>query len=167
MVHPGGRPREVSLPPEEMIELGKEMIDWVKLNKPLHISEFYSLEKELLYSEWETMIKRPEFVRYYERAMQLIGKQYLDKNSNVREGASQRWQRVYFKDLKREEDEKEDRKLEKEFEFKKKLLELEAMVKSKQNENVSEDIQQRFQELIDQFSKSNLNTLDNNISNDK
>ncbi len=98
-----GAPRTVSFPPKEMIELGEEMIKWVKINNPLHISEFYSVHKDFMYEEWETMIKRPEFVRYYEKAMLMIGKQYLDKNSNVREGASQRWQRVYFKDLKRQE----------------------------------------------------------------
>jgi len=151
---PAGRPRTVSFEPEEMIKLGEEMVEWIKLNKPLHISKWYSIEKELLYSEWETMIKRPEFVRYYERAMQLIGEQYLDKNSNVREGASQRWQRVYFKDLKKEEDQTRREKLEEEFEFKKKLLELEALVKSKQNEVVSEDIKSKFDELINQFSSS-------------
>lgn len=123
------RPRTVSLPPDEMITLGKEMVDWIKLNKPLHISKWYSIEKEILDSEWETMIKRPEFVGYYEIGMKLIGEQYLDKNSNVREGASQRWQRVYFKDLAREEDDKESRKIEKELEAKKKLIDHEVNAK--------------------------------------
>lgn len=164
---PAGRPRTVSLQPEEMEKLGQEMIEWVKLNKPLHISRWYSFEKKYLYSEWETMIKRPEFIRYYERTMHLIGEQYLDKNSNVREGASQRWQRVYFKDLKAEEDQTRRDKLQEEFEAKKKLLELEALVKSKQNEMVSEDIKEKFDELINQFSKSQRISLENNISNDK
>lgn len=101
----GGRPRTVSYEPEEMIKLGQEMVAWIKENDPLHVSEWYCIEKGFLELQWETMIKRPEFVTYYEQALKLIGKKYLDRNSNVRDGISQRWQRVYFKDLKREEDE--------------------------------------------------------------
>lgn len=157
------RPRSVSLPPEDMIKLGEEMVAWVKENKPLHISKWYSIEKGILFSEWDTMSKKPEFVPYYEQAMQIIGEQYLDKNSNVREGASQRWQRVYFRDLAREEDGKEDRKMEKDFEYKKKLLELEAYVKSKQNENVSEDVKIAFDAFMNQFlGKSSLNRDESN-----
>lgn len=154
MVHAGGRPRTTSLSHDEMIELGKEMVNWVSINKPLHLSKWYTVEKGYLYEEWKAMIQIKEFLPYYETSMRIIGEQYLDKNSNVREGVSQRWQRVYFKDLKEEEDEKEDRKMEKEFQFKKKLLELEALVKSKQNEVVSEDIKSKFDELINQFSSS-------------
>ena len=47
---------------------------------------------------------RAEFVPYYERAIKMVGMKYLDKTSNVREGISQRWQRVYFKDLRKSED---------------------------------------------------------------
>ena len=105
MVDVGGRPRTVSPEPKEMIALGEEMINWLKLHpEALHLSEWYSLEKHYLFSEWDTMSKRPEFVPYYERAMFIIGKKYLDKTSNVREGASHRWQRLYFKDLRKLED---------------------------------------------------------------
>lgn len=103
--HAGGRPRTVSLPPDEMIALGEEMIKWLKDNpETLHLSQWYSQVKHLLFSEWDTMSKKPEFVPYYEQALQLVGLQYLDKRSNVRDGISQRWQRVYFKDLRDSED---------------------------------------------------------------
>lgn len=101
----GGRPRTVTPPPEEMILLGEEMVSWVELNNPLHLSEWWSIEKFIVGKVWRNMIEAPEFSPYYERALRIIGKQYLDKTSNVREGVSQRWQRVYFKDLKEEEDE--------------------------------------------------------------
>ena len=104
-----GKPRTVSLPPDEMIKLGQEMVKWVKENNPLHLSAWYAIEKDYLESEWETMIRRQEFVGYYEKCLKIIGQKYLDSDSNVREGASQRWQRIYFKDLKRHEDEKADR----------------------------------------------------------
>lgn len=103
---PAGAPRTVSLPPEEMISLGEEMVLWVKKNKAtiLHLNEWYSIEKGITFNEWDTFHKRPEFIKYYEQAMAIIGNKYLDDNSNVRDSITQRWQRVYFKDLKREED---------------------------------------------------------------
>lgn len=102
-----GRPRTTSLEPKEMIALGEEMVVWVTKNKKniLHLSEWYTIEKGFIYNEWKTFLQRAEFIPYYEQALKIVGSKYLDKNSNVREGASQRWQRVYFKDLKDEEDE--------------------------------------------------------------
>jgi hypothetical protein len=100
-----GCPRTVSDSPEENIELGEKMIQWVTENNPIHLSQWYSLEMFFTYNEWKTLIKRKEFIPYYEKALYLVGLKYLDKTSNIREGISQRWQRVYFKDLKEEEDE--------------------------------------------------------------
>ena len=151
MVHAGGRPRTVSLEPADMEILGEEMVQWVIDNKPLHISEWYGITKRIQYSDWETMRKRPEFVTYYEIAMQIIGKQYLDKNSNVREGASQRWQRVYFKDLAKEEDDKADRLIDKDTEAKIKVLDHAAALKAKETEIISEDMHAKFDALIDQL----------------
>lgn len=102
---PAGRPRTTIPEPEEMIQLGQEMLEWVETNKPLHLSAWWSIEKFIVEKVWESMHRAPEFLPYYKRALNLIGQQYLDKTSNVREGVSQRWQRVYFKDLKQEEDE--------------------------------------------------------------
>jgi len=102
---PAGRPRTVSLPPNEMILLGDEMIEWVSKNDPVHLSEFYCILKGYTDSEWDTMHVAPEFFPYYERALKIIGIKYLKKDSNIDPGIKQRWQRVYFKDLKREEDE--------------------------------------------------------------
>lgn len=103
--HPGGRPRTVCPPPEELADLGEEMVEWVTLNDPLHISAWYSVEKRFTESTWDSMIAKPEFLSYYEIAKRIIGQKYLDKNSNVREGISQRWQRAYFRDLRKLEDE--------------------------------------------------------------
>jgi|GEM_PF-1067868 len=104
---PAGRPRTVSLPPDEMIKLAEEMIKFVVEDKNdiLHLSEWYCIEKGYTDAEWDTMHVAPEFFPYYEKALKIIGKKYLSKTSSVRDGISQRWQRVYFKDLKREEDE--------------------------------------------------------------
>lgn len=105
----GGRPRDVSFEPEEMIALGEEMIAWIALNPGiLHLSQWYTIHKGFIYNEWKTFIKRQEFVPYYEQALKMVGIKYLDKESNVREGASHRWQRVYFPDLREEEEETKD-----------------------------------------------------------
>jgi len=100
-----GRRRTVSFSEEEMIELGKEMVEWVKLNNPLHLSEWYTIEKMFLYHEWKTFKDRPEFMPYYEVALKLVGKHYINSNSDIHPSIAQRWQRVYFKDLKESEDE--------------------------------------------------------------
>jgi hypothetical protein len=106
MIMASGRPRTVSLSDEEMINLGKEMVSYVTKNKKtiLHLCEWYTIEKGFTYNEWKTFIQRPEFVPYYEQALKIVGMKYVDKNSNVRDGISQRWQRVYFGDLKESED---------------------------------------------------------------
>lgn len=100
-----GRPRTTSFSPEEMIELGKEMVAWVEENEPLHLKQWYSIEKMFLYEEWKAFIRKPEFVPYYEQALSLVSLQYLDKNSTIRDSIANRFLRVYFKDAKESEDE--------------------------------------------------------------
>lgn len=121
---PAGTPRTISFKPHEMESLGKEMIEWLQINekKVLHLSEWYTIHKGFTYNEWKTFIQRDEFIPYYEQALKIVGRKYLDKTSDVREGISQRWQRVYFKDLRDEEDESLQRKIDKELEQKKKIL---------------------------------------------
>jgi hypothetical protein len=106
----GGRPREFSYPPEKMIELGEEMIAYVKKNKAtiLHLCEWYTIEKGYTYNEWKTFIQKPEFLPYYEQALKIVGLKYVDKTSNVRDSISQRWQRIYFGDLREGEDKDAD-----------------------------------------------------------
>lgn len=101
---PAGTPRTVSLPPDEMIALGKEMIKWVIENDPIHLSEFYFGVKHYEYSKWDAMTQRPEFLPYYQQALAIIGYKYLRKDSPIEPSLKHRWQRVYFKDLKKSED---------------------------------------------------------------
>ena len=101
----GGRPRTVSLPPDDMIKLGEEMIAWVKSHPEIvHLSQWWSVEKEYTDEQWDVMKDAPEFSPYYARALKLVGYKYLDKDSNVRSNISDRWQRVYFKVLRKSED---------------------------------------------------------------
>jgi hypothetical protein len=97
-----GAPRTVSLPPEEMKKLGKEMIAWIEANNPFHLSEWYTIEKMFTYKQWKAMIQRPEFLPYYEKSLKMVGRRYL--NGDVNSSIANRWQRVYFNDLKEQED---------------------------------------------------------------
>ena len=100
-----GRSRTTSPSDPELAKLGKEMIKWVKENDPLHLSEWYSIEKMFTYNQWKAMIQHKIFLPYYEQALMIVGRKYLDKNSNVRDSISHRWLRVYFKEFKEAEDE--------------------------------------------------------------
>jgi hypothetical protein len=104
------RPREFSYSEKEMIALGKEMIAYVKANKKtiLHLCEWYTIEKGYTYNEWKNFIQKAEFFPYYEQALKIVGLKYVDKNSNVRDKISDRWQRIYFGDLREGEDKDAD-----------------------------------------------------------
>ena len=134
---PAGRPRTVSLPPDQMIELGKQMVSWVKSNSEvLHLSDWYCIEKGYTDSEWDTMHVAPEFFPYYEQALKIVGRKYLDKNSNVRDGIAQRWQRVYYKDLKKSEDADADAEADR----KAKALKSEAKAAEEERQQVIEGV---------------------------
>lgn len=118
-----GRPRTVSDSPDKMIALGIEMLKWVKKNDPVHLSEWYTIEKEFTRKQWQTFLKRPEFVVYYEKALKIVGIKYLKKDNKLNPNISNRWQRVYFYDLREREDLDAEEALERELNQKKKLAE--------------------------------------------
>jgi len=101
---PAGRPRTASLQPDEMISLGEEMLEWVEENEPIHLCEFYTFYKNITDKDWNAMRHAPEFLHYYNSALKKIGMQYLKKDSPIEPSLKQRWARVYFKDLKEQED---------------------------------------------------------------
>lgn len=99
-----GAPRTVSLSDDGMSALGKEMVDWVKSHPDtIHLSQWYTIEKGFTYNQWKTFITIKSFFPYYEQALKIIGIKYLD--STINSSISQRWQRIYFKDLREQEDE--------------------------------------------------------------
>lgn len=136
---PAGRPRTVSFSEEEMIELGKDMVKYVTEHKDtiLHLSEWYTIKKMFTYKEWKTFIQRLEFIPYYEQALRIVGYKYLDKHSNVRDGISQRWQRIYFGDLKEGEDADADAEAER----KAKALKGEARAAEEEKQKVLDEVQ--------------------------
>jgi hypothetical protein len=104
-----GRPRTTSFSPEEMIELGKEMIQWLNDHPDtVHLSEFYTIHKGFIEREWKTMIERMEFTGYYEQALRMIGIKYLKEDTGIEPRIKDRWLRIYFGDLRRGEDADKD-----------------------------------------------------------
>lgn len=100
----GGRPRTVTPQPEEMIKLGEEMVAWVKINKPVHLNQWWLIEKDITKRVWEGMRDAPEFRHYYEKALSIIGNNYIEKDSNVDPRVKDRFLRLYHKDLTSQED---------------------------------------------------------------
>jgi hypothetical protein len=142
------RPRTVSLEPEEMIKLGEEMVEWVMENKPIHLSMWYTQLKDFSDKEWNAMRQIPEFLHYYEKALKLVGYSYLDKDSNVDGRLKDRWQRVYFKDLKHQEDQDADAKIERELKSQSSIPPHDAQI-DKENAEMSENarLRKRIAEL--------------------
>lgn len=145
-----GRPVTVSLSPEDMIKLGEEMIEWVILNQPLHLSQWYTIEKMITYNTWKTYIQNINFFPYYERALKIVGIQYLDKNSDIRDGISQRWQRVYFKDLR----DSEDLDVDNEYARKLKLIADEARLKAELGNQTPEETKAQLDSLLTLIASS-------------
>lgn len=143
------RPRTVSFSPEEMIELGEEMIEWIIKNNPLHISQWYSIHKMFTDKQWDTFQQREEFIPYYEQALKIVGLQYLAKDSNVEPSLKQRWQRVYFRDVRKKEDEDSQDKLDRELEQKKKLADHEHNLKMNQINAQTENLVTLRQQIQD------------------
>lgn len=103
---PIGRPRVICPPHDDLIALGQEMIEFLETHPDiLHIQEWYSIEKMILYKDWKNITQKPEFFPYYEKAMSIVGRKYIDKKSDIRDSISHRFIRHYFKHVKEEEDE--------------------------------------------------------------
>lgn len=88
--NPVGAPRTVTPPPDKVIELGKEMVQWF-LDNPtaLHFTRWYSVEKGILRKEWDTMTQKPEFLAYYEKVRNIILERMM--HGTIKEGIAHRY----------------------------------------------------------------------------
>lgn len=142
----GGRPRTVSLSPDKMIELGKEMVEWVIKNDPLQIFQWYSHVKHFTYKQFDVMKDAPEFSPYYEQAQNYIALKYINGESKqIKQGISERFLRVYFKDMKKEENELITYKIEAEILAKEKAAQ-QSVIPPTQTLISNEDLQIRLQD---------------------
>lgn len=162
-----GRPRTVAYSVDDMIALGEEMVLWVSENKPIHLSIWYTQVKDITDNEWDTFRKRPEFVHYYTKALKLVGYSYLDKDSTVDSKLKDRWQRVYFKDLREQEDIDVKDKRDKELEDKKELLNHSHKLSNTVLDTVPDELKQQYLSLMNQISALQVSSEANKADNSK
>jgi len=101
----GGRQRTVTPNDEELEKLGQEMVEWVVQNKPLHLNQWYSVEKHILWDQFKRYAEKEVFRPYYEHAQALISQHYLTKDSKIEPNMKNRFARHYFKEVKEDENE--------------------------------------------------------------
>lgn len=106
--HGKGRPRTVCPEDDDLIILGEEMIEWVSTNNCVHLSEWWCIEKMILEKVWEQMTDKVVFQPYYKKALKMIGCKYLREDTGIEPRIKDRWLRIYFKDLRKQEDDDKD-----------------------------------------------------------
>jgi len=142
----GGAPRTVCPEKDDLIELGKEMVEWVIDNKPFHLSAWWRGHLGLPYSTYKSMTQRKEFIPYHDKAMGLISQNYL--NGNVPPAIASRFVRLYFADLCN----KEDEDVTADHERKKELIRLSAELKADAQQVVSQEVAQGFESISNQLA---------------
>lgn len=106
--HGCGRFRTVCPSDEELVVLGEELVEWVRQNNPVHICEWYQFEKDITDNCWEVMIQKEVFLAYYKKALKMIGLNYLKEDTGIEPNVKNRWLRLYWKDLRKQEDQDKD-----------------------------------------------------------
>jgi len=106
--HGKGRPRTTCPSDEELEVLGIEMIEWISNNDCVHVSEWWAIEKMILEKVWERMTDQIVFQPYYTKALKMIGRKYLKADTCVEPRIKDRWQRVYYGDLRKQENQDKD-----------------------------------------------------------
>jgi hypothetical protein len=103
----GGRPRTAIPEKEELIELGKDLVEWAsavqKKGEPLRARycEWYTAQG-FIRKQWEHMREKPEFQWYYERARTILATKYID--GTVNHSIAHRYLRIYDPEVRDEED---------------------------------------------------------------
>jgi hypothetical protein len=140
---PAGRPRIISLPPNETIKLGQELVIWAT-EKTSEIRTsfcfFYNLKKGITYKEWKELKQKQEFRPYYEKARAALAQKL--HSQALEKGLSHRYIRMYDQEMAENENQDKQDDLDRELEQKKRLIDHQA---SKENKNISP-----IQDQIDQ-----------------
>ena len=96
-----GRKRTCSPTDEDFHKLGKELIEWAKVddeeNPRLQFPEFYSLVKHILREDWKSIIQAPVFLPYYEQAKALLSKRCV--NGMMEKSFGHRFLRLYTPEI--------------------------------------------------------------------
>lgn len=109
MIMAGGRPRTTTPPPEEVIKLGEDLVQWI--NEPCPDGQFrnrwcewYAIKHNMIKEEWKLLLQKPEFRPYYEKAQAYLGSKWI--NGDINHSIAHRFLRIYCPEVKDEEDEK-------------------------------------------------------------
>lgn len=103
----GGRPRTLIPQKDELIELGKDLVDWAskqhKKGDPIRVRfcDWYT-DRGFIRKQWEEFRDKPEFAWYYEKARSIMASRYVD--GTVNHSIAHRYLRIYDPELKDEED---------------------------------------------------------------
>jgi hypothetical protein len=107
----GGRPRTSSPEKEELIELGKDLVQWASQQSekgaPIRVRfcDWYT-DQGFIRSQWEDFRDKPEFSWYYEKARSLMALRYID--GTVNQSIAHRYLRIYDPEMRDSEDKDSD-----------------------------------------------------------
>lgn len=109
----GGRPRTAIPQKEELIELGKDLVEWASKTQqkgdPIRVRfcDWYT-DRGFVRKQWEDFRDKPEFAWYYEKARSIMASRYID--GTVNHSIAHRYLRIYDPELKDEENKDADDK---------------------------------------------------------
>lgn len=102
-----GRPRTLIPEKEELIELGKQLVEWAssphKRGEPIRVRfcDWYT-DQGFVRKQWEAFRDHPDFNWYYEKARSLMAIRYVD--GTVNQSIAHRYLRMYDPELRDDED---------------------------------------------------------------
>ncbi len=104
--NPVGRPRTSIPQKNELIELGKDLLDWASEQQDEQLRcrwcEWYAKKHFFIRKQWKRMLDTEEFRPYYEAAQVFLGEKWID--GTIHPSISQRYLRVYDPELRESED---------------------------------------------------------------
>ena len=107
---PAGRPRTSIPEKQELIELGKDLLEWastkVKGELRCRWCEWYAKKHFFIRAQWKHMIEKPEFRPYYEAAQPYLADRFIDGTINA--SIAHRYLRMYDPELRADEDQTAD-----------------------------------------------------------
>jgi hypothetical protein len=107
----GGRPRTAIPQKEELIELGKDLVEWAseksKKGEPIRVRfcDWYT-DRGFIRKQWESFCNLPEFSWYYEKARALMAGRYVD--GTVNPSIAHRYLRIYDPEMRDAENQDAD-----------------------------------------------------------
>jgi hypothetical protein len=103
---PAGRPRTAVPEKDDLIELGKDLLDWASEKKKGELRcrwcEWYAKKHFFVRSQWKHMIEKPEFRPYYEASQAYLSEKWID--GTINQSIAHRYLRLYDPELKEHED---------------------------------------------------------------